>query len=465
MRFIPLIAGLAGFAGLAAASFGTADVPPDVAATLEELPATRVPLRNATLGSAIRLLAAESHLSYIAPSEQDFSDRISSDVTMNPYDLLMLLSQDYNFNIEYQHGLWRFQRVDENELITRAYPLHFNNLTHVSIANNDLSTQLAASTTSSSGGMGGAGGGSGMHNSGVGGGGSFDSKTSKILDDVKNILAISRDDDGGKEHHRRNEAAEPIWDQDSSTLFVVATQHQHDLVAQYLKTIDHPQKLIRISVKFVETQRNPTQNVGVDWSQTLLGNAGPITWGGPQVASSSGTTTGTTGAAGTSSSSSGSSTGNANGLPIQKMLSPHGFLPVSMLSAPAMGMTLQAIASDSKSTIVQDPVIFTANNNQVTFKATTEEPIQQGSTTFGSATAATSTQITYLEVGTSLTVLFLDQCILDRRFADDRRQSVSDHEQPILFLFGSDPKWKDFGDRRPGGTFAHRDGQQDSRFG
>jgi len=41
----------------------------------------------------------------------------------------------------------------------------------------------------------------------------------------------------------------------------------------------------------------------------------------------------------------------------------------------------------------------------VTFKATTQEPIQQGSTTFGTATAASTSQIAYIEVGTVLNVL------------------------------------------------------------
>ena len=54
---------------------------------------------------------------------------------------------------------------------------------------------------------------------------------------------------------------------------------------------------------------------------------------------------------------------------------------------------------------MQDPVIFTSNNREVTFKATTQQPIQQGSTTFGTATAATTSSIAYIEVGTELTVL------------------------------------------------------------
>jgi type II secretory pathway component GspD/PulD (secretin) len=80
-------------------------------------------------------------------------------------------------------------------------------------------------------------------------------------------------------------------------------------------------------------------------------------------------------------------------------------LPSALLSAPAFQLSMQAIASDQRSSVVQDPVIFTSNNREVTFKATTQQPIQEGSTTFGTATAATTSQIAYIEVGTELTVL------------------------------------------------------------
>lgn len=378
-------------------------VPPEVAAQLESLPPSRVPLRNATLSSAIRLLASDAHLSYLSPPEQDFSERISSDVTMNPYDLLQLLAQDYNFGIEYDRGLWRFYRINLNELVTKAYPLHYNNLSHVSISTNDLNSQLAAAAGASSGGTGGS-----SPHSGLSGGGSFDIKTTRIIEDVKKILAIPTSGMGlaeltslapGPEAARRVSDAphiDPIWDPDTSTLFVVATRQQHRLIADYLKTVDRPQKLVRISVKFVETQRNPTQNLGVDWSQTLLGSGGPVTLSGLSPSSSSGST---------SSSTATSSTGVASALPITKLVNIGHGMPVTMLSVPAFNWTMQAIASDTRSSIVQDPVIFTANNHEVTFKATTEEPIQQGSTTFGSATAATSSTIAYLEVGTEIKVL------------------------------------------------------------
>lgn len=398
------------------------EVPAAEQARLAALPPVRVPLRGATLASAIRLLASDAKLSYLSPADAEFGDRIGSDATVNPYHLLQILAKDYNFEMDYDDGLWRFTRVNPNELITKAYPLHFNNLTPVSISSHNLSSQLAAASGGmggmGSGGLGGGGGsggtpgGLGSHGMDSGGAsGSFDARPSRILEDVKKILAIPADGGPDRKDKVAPAKVDPIWDTDTSTLFVVATKRQHELISQYLKTVDRPQRLIRIAVKFVETQRNPSQNLGVDWSQTVLGNGGPITLSGvPDLTTAvTGATTGTgvttTSTSSSTSSSTTTSTSSATNLPIQRQVAIGGKIPVSLLSAPAMAWTVQAIASDRRSSVVQDPVIFTANNHPVEFKATTEEPIQQGSTTFGSATAATATSITYLEVGTQLTVL------------------------------------------------------------
>jgi type II secretory pathway component GspD/PulD (secretin) len=269
----------------------------------------------------------------------------------------------------------------------------------------------------------------------------LDAKTSRVLEDIRKILGIptvglntpSLENGGatpGAAADRKGEAApkiEPIWNPDTSQLFVVATRQQHSLIAAYLKTVDRPQKLVRISVKFVETARNPQQTFGVDWSQTFLGSGGPISLSGASVSSSatgksnagtilsstaSGSASSTSSSSGSGSSSSsstatGSNSATPNPLATAINLANPGkvSLPIALLSAPAFQLTMQAIASDQQSSIVQDPVIYTTNNREVTFKATTEQPIQEGSTTFGTATAATTSQIAYIEVGTELTVL------------------------------------------------------------
>jgi hypothetical protein len=376
-------------------------------ARLRALPASHIPLKGATLASTIRLLAAAAQMPYLAPPDAEFNERITSDATMNPFVLLQILGENYDFGMEYRRHIWRFYRIDMNELVSKAYTVRFNNLQQVSISASSINSQLAAVAGGGNGSPGGGGG--GAAGAGASGGGSkatLDAKTSRILEDIKKIISVPTAGlsmpvwDGGSAAPgpgtgRTAQAAprvEPIWNPDTSQLFVVATRQQHSLIAAYLQTIDQRQKLVRISVKFVETSRDPQSTFGIDWSQTPLGSGGPLTLSGAPAAGAAAAATGSTPAPLTTAAINLNSPGKIQ-------------LPLALLSAPAFQWTLQAIASDQRSSVVQDPVLFTSNNREVTFKATTQEPIQQGSTTFGTATAATTSQIAYIEVGTQLTVL------------------------------------------------------------
>jgi type II secretory pathway component GspD/PulD (secretin) len=389
----------------AAAQDSTPVAAPDEAAEitrLEALPASRIPLKSATLASAIRLLAETAKMPYLAPPDADFNERITSDVVMNPYRLLQVLEENYNFACEYDQGIWRFYRINLNELVTKAYTLRFNDPDQITVTASSINSQLA-STGGSGGGTPGAGSAAGNANA------SFNTKTGKIIDDIKKILGLptvgiaTPSLDGSpampagdaSRHSMEAPKVDPIWNPDTNQLFVVATRQQHSLIAAYLKAIDKPQKLIRISVKFVETSRNPTQALGVDWSNTFLGSGGPVSLSGIPTGTGTTTSTGTT--------------STQTNLPISTNVNlNHPFpisLPTALLSAPAFQYTIQAIASDQCSSIVQDPVIFTSNNRAVSFDATTQQPIQEGTTTIGSATAATTSTIAYIDVGTELNIL------------------------------------------------------------
>lgn len=389
----------------------------DEIARLHDLPPTHIPLKGATLASAIRLLAQSAHMSYLSPPDAEFNERVTSDVRMNPFALLQILAENYNFAIDYRDGLWQFYRINLNELVSKAYTLRFNNLQQVKINSSSINSQLAAAGGGMSGGMSGGGmggGGPSPQSGGMGGGNStFTTKTDKVIEDIKKILGVptvglatlsleaSSAVPGMGATRKSVEAPkiEPIWNPDTSQLFVVATRQQHSLIASYLKTIDQRQKLIRIAVKFVETARNPQQSLGVDWSNTVLGSGGPVSLHG---------LTSATPAAGGTLVEGATDTRLVAGVDLNRPFKSIN-LPLSLLSAPAFQWTIQAIASDRNSSIVQDPVIYTSNNREVSFKATSQQPIQQGTTTIGSATAATTSSIAYIDVGTEVTIL---PCIL-----------------------------------------------------
>jgi type II secretory pathway component GspD/PulD (secretin) len=156
---------------------------------------------------------------------------------------------------------------------------------------------------------------------------------------------------------------------------------------------------VRIAVKFVETSRNPQQALGIDWSQTPIGGT-PISLSG-NVSVTYDSSTGLYNYQGATSSP---VSGVVNLAKPSKIV-----WPLALLSAPAFQWTAQAIASDKLSSVVQDPVIYTTNNREVSFADTTQQPIQQGTTTIGSSTAATTSSIAYIDVGTQVTIL---PCIL-----------------------------------------------------
>jgi Bacterial type II and III secretion system protein len=366
---------------------------PEELARLKALPLVSVPLKQAKLYSAIVALAEASNMRYIAPDETDFSDRIALNIpSMNPKSMLDVLGETYGFSMEFdENSIWHFYRVDLNEMIPKTYSLRYNNLSKVVINAPSVNSQLGASSSN-------AGFGTSPNSSGTGSNASpFKVDPDRVVTDIKQILGISGEQNIGDEGsnnartpgHKSGVLPTPqvIWDADNNALFVVATRQQHKLVADYLKMVDQPQKLVRLAVKFIETARNPQNSFGIDWSGTPIGpNGGPISLAG-------------TGSSGTTLNPLQSSAFSLSHFSSIK-------LPQAILTSQAFGLTLHAFATDSDSSLVQDPVLVTKNNCEVEFKDTTQQPVQNSTTSNLSSTSPTSTSsVTYLEVGPIVSIL------------------------------------------------------------
>jgi type II secretory pathway component GspD/PulD (secretin) len=354
-------------------------------ARLKALPASSLPLKQARLYTVVVALAEEAGIRYIAPVENDFDQRISLNIAgLNPKDMLDVLSQTYGFTEEYDdHGIWHFYRADQNEMIPKTYSLRFNNLSKVVISSPSINANLTTST----------GGYSTNSPAAASSNGSpFKVDADRIVSDLKQILgipvtAIIDDGSGGKQEaaYKSNAAPTPqvIWNSDNNELLVLATRQQHAIIEHYLKMVDRPPRLVRLAVKFVETARDPRTDFGIDWSGTSIGpNGGPISLSG---ATGPGTPVATA--------------------PFS-LAHPGGVqLPQAILSAQALQLTLHAFATDSSSAVVQNPVLVTSNNREVTFKDTTQQPVQESSTNIGQATTTSTSQIVYLEVGPIVSIL------------------------------------------------------------
>jgi hypothetical protein len=354
-------------------------------ARLKALPVSSLPLKQARLYTAVVALAEEADMRYIAPAEGDFDQRISLNITgMNPKDMLDVLSQTYGFTEEYDHhGIWHFYRADQNEMVPKTYSLRFNNLSKVVITAPSINANLTTSTNGSYANPSAAASSNGSP---------FKVDADRVVSDIKQILgipetAIIDDGRGGKQDATYKSAAAPapqvIWNPDDNELLVLATRQQHAMISHYLKMVDRPQRLVRLAVKFVETAHDPRTDFGIDWSGTSIGpNGGPISLSG---------------AAGPGTPLATAPFNLAHPSSVQ--------LPQAILSSQALQLTLHAFATDSSSAVVQDPVLVTSNNREVTFKDTTQQPVQQSSTNIGQATTTSTSQVVYLEVGPIVSIL------------------------------------------------------------
>lgn len=200
-----------------------------------------------------------------------------------------------------------------------------------------------------------------------------------------------------------------IYNSDSNLLWVVATRKQQKWVADYLVSVDKPQDLIAIEVKFFETRKNPKTDFGINWENTL--GTGVTVKGSASVSPTGNTTRQNT----TTSASQTGTDGRDPGIPIP----PYDFsrtlstavtetaIPYSaVLSLDQVGVTLQAFAQDRDSSLVQYPRVLTINNREVAITASENTPVNAGVSQTQSGSTATQTgTLGYLPTGTQINIL------------------------------------------------------------
>ena len=158
-------------------------------------------------------------------------------------------------------------------------------------------------------------------------------------------------------------------------MFIVANIQQHQLVEKYLETIDKPQPLIAVEVKFFETTKDPRKQMGVDWSGTMDGGYGL------------------------------NLSGLSSNVDLNK-ISNTDMPMTAILSAPDVQAKVLALVKDRETTTVSYPRVLTKNNREVAIKSVVNQPVlsAQSSTTPGVGGTTTSS-VSYLPIGTSINVL------------------------------------------------------------
>ncbi len=374
------------------------------AAPLRGAPARQYNFSRAVLSDVMRLMAEDAGIGFFGlPEGAGSGDHlVTFTLTASPFVALETLAKANGVALIHDNGIWYLRPANDQELIGRIYEINYN------------SQELVTKNTQS-GGAGGAGSGSsagGSTASGLNLQGSpdfFVIEPSRILSDIQNILDIpttggsavfaptaSVDNvaqlsvggfQGQPDLVVRNPppqggSAEPpinqskvIWNSDSNTLYVVATRQQHQWIEAYLASADRPQPMIAVEVKFIETSRDPSSDLGIDWNGVLGSNGLEVTLS------------------------------DASG-PIDLNNVGNYTLPTAVLSYSDLNLKLRALYNDRKTRMVSYPRMVTLDNREVSFRSVVNQPVLGSSASASLGAGATETSsIEYLPIGTVINIL------------------------------------------------------------
>jgi len=391
------------------------------AVALRQAPEKNYDFNRASVRDVLRFLADDAEIDFVALPEDGDQDTklITFSLNKSPFSALETISRMNGVALVFEDNVWHMRPFNDTALIARSYRVRFNTAElkgggKSGSSSSSLGASAAGSFGSSGGGLGGTSGGgagnpaaSGIGGLGLGGSaGVFSTSADKLVEAIKGIVGIRTSGmnafiapgintvgnfgplQTGTGTNTPSAArvitanasstagsGQVLWNSDTNSLFVVATRQQHQLVEKYLETIDQPQPLIAVEVKFFETTKDPRKQMGVDWSGTMDGGYG---------LSLSDMTT------------------NVDLSRIRNTQLPM----TAILSAPDVQAKVMALIKDRQTTTVSYPRVLTRNNREVAIQSVVNQPVlsAQSSTTPGVGGTTTSS-VTYLPIGTSINVL------------------------------------------------------------
>ncbi|HRQ88722.1 MAG TPA: hypothetical protein PLA50_07980, partial [Bacteroidia bacterium] len=153
-----------------------------------------------------------------------------------------------------------------------------------------------------------------------------------------------------------------------------ASRQQHQWIEAYLASADRPQPMIAVEVKFIETSRDPSSELGIDWNGVLRSGDTSLSFNNPLS---------------TLASVGGGAT-----------------LPTAVLSFSDLNAQLRAIYNDRKTRMVSYPRMVTLDNREVSFRSVINQPVLGSSSSASLGAGATETSaVEYLPIGTVINIL------------------------------------------------------------
>ena len=392
------------------------------AKSLRSAPIKEYEFDKASVRDVLRFLADDAGIDFVAMPEEgnDGAKLITFSLRKSPFSALETIAKMNGVTLVYEDDIWHMRPLSDKSLIARTYKIRFNTGEINNSSGNSISGVTSNSNrTSFNGSSTGYNGssyssGNNLTSSGIGQIGlngmnnTFSTTADELVQAVKGIVGIrtlginhiiapginsvgnfgkleppqntttiSPAQQFGRNsiNEEKSNGSQVIWNSDNNSLFVVANIQQHQLVEKYLETVDKPQPLIAVEVKFFETTKDPRKQMGVDWSGTMDGGYGL------------------------------SLSGLSSNVDLNKLQNTE--MPMTaILSGPDVQAKVLALVKDRETTTVSYPRVLTKNNREVAIQSVVNQPVlsAQSSTTPGVGGTTTSS-VSYLPIGTSINVL------------------------------------------------------------
>lgn len=392
------------------------------AKSLRSAPIKEYEFDKASVRDVLRFLADDAGIDFVAMPEEgnDGAKLITFSLRKSPFSALETIAKMNGVTLVYEDEIWHMRPLSDKSLIARTYKIRFNTGEINNSSGNSISGVTSNSNrTSFNGSSTGYNGssyssGNNLTSSGIGQIGlngmnnTFSTTADELVQAVKGIVGIRT---SGINHiiapginsvgnfgkleppqntttispaqqfgrnsinEEKSNGSQVIWNSDNNSLFVVANLQQHQLVEKYLETVDKPQPLIAVEVKFFETTKDPRKQMGVDWSGTMDGGYGL------------------------------NLSGLSSNVDLNKLQNTE--MPMTaILSGPDVQAKVLALVKDRETTTVSYPRVLTKNNREVAIQSVVNQPVlsAQSSTTPGVGGTTTSS-VSYLPIGTSINVL------------------------------------------------------------
>lgn len=394
------------------------------ASHLRDVPPRQYDFSRALLSDVLRLMAEDAGVSFFGlPEGTAGADRlVTFTIQASPFSALETLAKANGVALIYDNDIWYLRPADDTELVGRIYQIAYNAQELVR-KNDQGGTSMGGSSN--------GGGGNSSASSGLqlqGAPDFFVTEPSRLLEDIRSILdmpvtgrfatmAPSASVDTVNQFSVRSLESQPdlvarapggeggdtggdagakvIWNSDSNTLYVVATRQQHQWIEGYLAAADQPQPLVGVEVKFIETNRDPTREFGVDWTGTF-GDGYGVNLSGVDSAD-----VGDNGIV----NFSGTEDGAINTLIDLNRVGDYK-MPWAILSYDQVNVKLRALFEDRNTRMVSYPRMITLDNREVSFRSVINQPVLASSASASLGAGATTTNaVEYIPIGTVINIL------------------------------------------------------------